>query len=90
LKSSTPYEGATVIIPLNIRGSFEQLVCSATAQRSDAELYWYLDGAFLASTLVNHSLSVDISAGSHRLVVQNEEGASASVRFTVFKAAKGK
>jgi len=80
-----PVKDVSIIVPRNLKGEYEKIVFQAQYQGGGARLFWYLDGSFLAETLENHSVAVDLAGGKHRLVVQDEEGSTASVRFSSFR-----
>jgi penicillin-binding protein 1C len=81
-----PSENVSIIVPRNLQGSYEKVVFKAECQRPSARLYWYLDGSFLAETVGQHTLAVDLrQSGKHSVAVQNGEGDLAKVKFSSFR-----
>lgn len=59
------------------------LIFQALHREQDAKLHWFLDKEFIASTLVEHKISVTPSRGSHKLTIQDTKGQVRSVSFSV-------
>jgi penicillin-binding protein 1C len=80
-----PVENVSIIVPRNLQGVYEKIVFKAEYQRPGGLLFWYLDGGFLAETVGQHTIAVDLQAGKHKLAVQDAEGATEVVRFTAYR-----
>jgi len=80
-----PVDGIKIVIPRDYGGVWEKIVLSAKHQLAGAHLFWYLNGSLIGDTVGIHRLAVDLTPGPYRLTVQDEEGASRSVAFRVYK-----
>jgi penicillin-binding protein 1C len=80
-----PPKDISIIVPRNLRGEFEKIVFKAATLRPSGRLFWYLDNVFIAETIGEHSVAVDLKAGKHRLCVQDESGTAETVRFQAFR-----
>ncbi|HUI93771.1 MAG TPA: penicillin-binding protein 1C [Chitinivibrionales bacterium] len=80
-----PVENVSIIVPRNLQGEHEKIVFKAEYQRPSGHLFWYLDGEFLAETVVQHNVAVDLQEGKHKLAVQDGEGETEVVRFRAFR-----
>jgi penicillin-binding protein 1C len=83
-----PVDNVSIIVPRNLQGRYEKIVFKAEYQHPSGRLYWYLDGSFLAETVGQHTLAVDLLSGKHRLAIQDGEGALAAVKFSSFRNAE--
>jgi penicillin-binding protein 1C len=80
-----PTPGSRLFVPRDLDGRYQQVVFEAAHSRQDAQLFWYLDGRFLAATKGTHKVSLDLPSGSHRLSVEDEEGRTADLGFEAFR-----
>jgi len=80
-----PVNNVSIIVPRNLQGHYEKIVFKAEYQRPSGHLFWYLDGSFLAETIGQHSIAVDLPSGKHRLAVQDGDGATEFIRFSAFR-----
>ena len=80
-----PVDNVSIIVPRNLQGEYEKIVFKAEYQRPSGPLFWYLNGSFLAETIGQHSIAVDLPSGKHRLAVQDADGATVFVRFSAFR-----
>jgi penicillin-binding protein 1C len=80
-----PVENVSIIVPRNLQGEYEKIVFKAECQRPGGHLFWYLDGGFLAETVGQNTIAVDLQAGKHKLAVQDGEGETEVVRFEAFR-----
>jgi penicillin-binding protein 1C len=78
-----PDVNASVLIPRELDGQRGRTVFEAVARRSDATLYWHLDGRYLGETHTFHQQSLDIDPGEHILTVVDDEGDRVARRFQV-------
>jgi penicillin-binding protein 1C len=85
-----PSSDISIVVPRNLQGEYEKIVFKAVYQRPAGRLFWYLDNRFLAETMGEHTVAVDLAGGSHRLSVQDENGATESVKFQAFRKEKMK
>ena len=86
-----PTPGIKVLIPRDWGGAYEKVVFTAKHQRPETHLFWYLNDSFAGETVDHHQLAMDLEPAEYRLVVQDEEGFTRSVEFSVYKkmAAEG-
>lgn len=81
-----PVEGTELLTPRNYQGVYEKSVLRAAHQREEATLFWYIDGIFRGETSQNnHTLALDIPAGDHTLLIEDDEGYSRQIKFTSFR-----
>lgn len=78
-----PQNGAVLTLPRQLSGSVDGLVFRVAHHRQDATLWWHLDRTYIGETTFRHELLLAPSPGSHTLTVVDQDGATASVRFTV-------
>jgi penicillin-binding protein 1C len=78
-----PESGARLFLPsgdiLNTMG----FVAVAAHKQREAELQWFLNGAFLGSTKGSHKMAVTVGSGEYRLGVQDTLGMYLETRFRV-------
>jgi penicillin-binding protein 1C len=58
-------------------------IALAAHKQRDAELQWFLNGAFLGTTKENHKMAVTVGSGDHRIGVQDSLGVYSETRFRV-------
>ena len=78
-----PQEGSTIMIPRQIDGNRGHLVCTAAHTDPAMELFWHCDGSYIQSTKDLHSISLDLSHGTHTVCITASDGKSMSVTFNV-------
>jgi len=69
-----PDNNARVYIPIEQDGNRGQMILEATHQRSEATLYWHLDGQFLGATSNEHQMAISPKDGVHQLSLVDEFG----------------
>jgi penicillin-binding protein 1C len=80
-----PLNNIKVFIPRDLDGVHEKVVFKVKHQQTHARCFWFLNGRFLDETAENHTLAADLDPGTYRLTVQDQEGFTKSVHFTVYK-----
>ncbi len=85
LEITYPVPGVRILIPRDIDGTYENIVLAAKHQRPETNLFWYLNGTLLGTTINHHELPVTFDPGTYKLTVQDEEGFSRSVSFSTYK-----
>ena len=78
-----PQQGATLNLPRQLSGEEGSVVFRVAHHKSDATLWWHLDGVYVGETSFLHEMRLSPPAGSHTLFVVDQDGYSAFVRFTV-------
>ncbi len=80
-----PVNNIKILLPRDYDGKYEKLVLSAKHQQNNATLFWFLNRRYLGETTGLHEMALDLSAGDYKLVVQDEEGFTKSVVFTLYR-----
>ena len=78
-----PQSGTTLYLPRQLSGQVEGAVFRVAHHRSDATLWWHLDQTYVGETRFLHELRLAPPIGRHTLTVVDQDGNSASIRFTV-------
>jgi penicillin-binding protein 1C len=78
-----PENGARLFLPSGDTLSAMGFVAIAAHKQKEAELQWFLNGAFLGSTKGEHKMAVTVGSGEHRLGVQDTLGMYLETRFRV-------
>lgn len=84
----TPKLASQVVVPVELDGSRGRLVMEAAHRRSDAEIHWHLDGAYLTTTVRHHQVEVAPGEGEHEVVLVDADGEMLARRFTVLLGAR--
>lgn len=81
-----PIEGTELLTPRTKRDSYEKTILKAAHQREEATLFWYIDGIFKGETTNGrHTLALDLPAGEHRLLIEDDEGYERQIKFTSYR-----
>lgn len=81
-----PVDGTQILTPRTSRGIYEKTVLKAAHQRETTTLFWYLDGVFRGETTNGkHTLALDIPAGEHILLIEDDEGYERQIKFTSYR-----
>lgn len=78
-----PEHNAVLYLPRGFSGEREKFIFRAAHARSDAVLYWHLDGLYLGKTAGDHSMACDAPPGSHTLTLTDSWGNRRSINFEV-------
>ncbi|QZT36373.1 penicillin-binding protein 1C [Halosquirtibacter xylanolyticus] len=78
-----PSKGIAITVPRDFNGKPTEVILRATSSHEDEVLYWFLDGENIGMTEIIHQVAISPEMGSHRLVIQDDKGNEASVKFTV-------
>ncbi len=76
-------EGAVLKLPRDFGNTGETAVFRIAHRDPQTELYWHLDGRYLAATRGFHELGIQAAPGSHRITVVDENGNSVDRRFSI-------
>ena len=82
LEIANPPSGATYLIDPTLRREFQTLPLRATTARPGI-LEWFIDGRSLGRTGSDAPLMWPLSSGTHKVMVRDEQGRSASATITV-------
>ncbi len=69
-----PLRNSVMRIPTLLSGKKGNIIFEAVHRRGDAELFWYVDKQFIATTTDVHQLDFQPKAGQHKLTVTDENG----------------
>jgi penicillin-binding protein 1C len=78
-----PDARTAVYIPVDLDGRPGQVVFEAIHRNSEAQIFWHLDGCYLAATRHFHQVAVCPGPGEHLLVLVDEDGHRLERRFYV-------
>jgi len=78
-----PENGARLFLPSSDALSNMGFVAIAAHKQRDAELQWFLNGAFLGSTKGEHKMAVTVGSGEYRIGVQDSLGIYLETKFRV-------
>jgi penicillin-binding protein 1C len=78
-----PENGARLFLPSGDALSEMGFIAVAAHKQRDAELQWFLNGAFLGITKGEHKMAVTVGSGEHRIGVQDSLGIYLETRFRV-------
>ncbi len=83
-----PQNYTNLYIPRNLDGTLSSVIFEATHRKTDASLFWYLDGQWVAQTQNRHTISLQPSLGKHELLIQDENGETKIIEFNVVYSPK--
>ncbi|MDR1812506.1 MAG: penicillin-binding protein 1C [Candidatus Fibromonas sp.] len=78
-----PENGARLFLPSGDALNTMGFIAIAAHKQKNAELQWFLDGAFLGSTKNEHKMAVTVGSGEHRIGAQDSLGVYLETRFRV-------
>lgn len=80
-----PDDRLMVYLPRGNDGQAGQVIFQAAHRRSDATIFWHLDGSYLGSTRDIHQMVASPAPGDHKLVIVDEQGNTSTRFFKVVK-----
>ena len=78
-----PDDRLMVYLPRSNDGQKGVVVFQAAHRRSEATIFWHLDGTFLGSTKNIHQITSSPMPGNHKLLIVDEQGNSTTRNFKV-------
>lgn len=69
-----PKNNAVIYVPLEFDGSRGKVVFNATHRNTGAQIYWHIDGEYVATTKEYHQLAVSPPPGKHILTLVDDKG----------------
>ncbi len=78
-----PLNNSKIYIPTDIGGERQKITCRVSHSNATSTIYWYLDNNFLGTTSKEHSKSIFITKGMHKLFVIDNKGNEHEVKFLV-------
>ena len=80
-----PTPGIKIVVPRDFNGQYENIVLAAKHQQAGMHCFWYLNNRFIGESVNIHEKSLALEPGPYTLTVEDEEGFSKQVHFTVYK-----
>jgi penicillin-binding protein 1C len=78
-----PKNGSKLFLPRNLDGSKNQIVFKLAHTKSDALVYWHLDGNYVGQTKGYHNKVLNTSIGNHKLTLVDAHGNEIAVEFEI-------
>tara|TARA_B100000767_G_C19445278_1_gene401710 strand:- start:140 stop:493 length:354 start_codon:yes stop_codon:yes gene_type:complete len=78
-----PKNGSKLFLPRNLDGSKNQIVFKLAHTKSDALVYWHLDGNYVGQTKGDHNKVLDTSIGNHKLTLVDANGNEIEIEFEI-------
>lgn len=78
-----PKNNASIYVPVEFDGSRGKVVLNATHRSSTAQIYWHIDGEYIATTKNYHQLAISPPAGKHTLTLVDDKGERLVQNFTI-------
>lgn len=80
-----PRQDFKIYVPIDETEKKSKCIFKATHKNSNATLFWHLDGEYIGSTQKFHEMASLPAVGNHTLLVTDEAGESAQVKFTLIE-----
>jgi penicillin-binding protein 1C len=78
-----PFPNAIVSLPRQLDGSEGELIFELAYRLPQKRIFWHLDNTYIGETQQFHKKNARLSKGEHKLIVVDEDGNTATARFTV-------
>ena len=78
-----PKNGSKLFLPRNLDGSKNQIIFKLAHTKSDALIYWHLDGNYVGKTLGYHNRVLQTDIGNHTLTLVDADGNEIKVEFEI-------
>ncbi len=69
-----PKRATQIYVPVDLDGKLSSTVFQVAHRKSDAEIFWHLDGTYLGSTKTFHQMALQPAVGKHRLTLVDKDG----------------
>jgi penicillin-binding protein 1C len=76
-----PRNNSEVIIPTNFDGEYEMVLAEAAHNNPNTQLFWHLDGQYIGVTTNIHKLTMNVTPGTHKLSILDENGNISKIKF---------
>ena len=83
-----PKETTRIYVPVDLNGQLSSTIFRVAHRSPETEVYWHLDGAYLATTKTFHQMALQPSIGRHHLALVDKDGFRLEQDFEV--VGKGK
>lgn len=80
-----PKNFTKIFLPKDFDGNTQPIVFEVAHRKASNQLFWYLDGEYLATTQNNHKLPLKPSIGEHDLLVTDTSGKQIKKRFRIVR-----
>jgi len=78
-----PSDGSVIYIPKDFGGVKQKLTIQIAKQNVETRVFWYLNSIYLRTSDMENEISLDIGRGAHKLLIIDEYGNEAKVKFKV-------
>ena len=78
-----PKNGSKLFLPRNLDGTKNQIIFKLAHAKSDASVYWHLDGVYVGTTIKDHNRVLYTGIGSHQLTLVDSDGNEVKVEFEI-------
>lgn len=78
-----PKKSTKIYVPIDINGELSQTVFKAAHSHPDATVYWHLDHTYLGTTHTFHEMALQPKAGTHLLVLVDQDGQRLERKFEI-------
>lgn len=80
-----PREFSRIKVPKNLDGSLSKTVFQLAHRIPEKVVYWHLDGQFIGKTRLYHQISLQPTAGRHRVMAMDEDGNRVFAAFEILQ-----
>jgi len=78
-----PKNGSKLFLPRNLDGSMNKIVFKLAHSKSNALVYWHLDGSYIGHTKGYHNRELFTSIGKHKLTIVDTDGNEIKIDFEI-------
>lgn len=78
-----PQDYSHIFLPRGFDGTPEKTVFEIAHRDKESQIYWHLDGVYIATTQEKHKYSLNTHPGKHTLVLVDDKGEKLSLKFEV-------
>ena len=78
-----PNNGSKLFLPRNLDGSMNKIVFKLAHSKSNALVYWHLDGSYIGQTKGYHNRELFTSIGKHKLTIVDTDGNEIKIDFEI-------
>jgi penicillin-binding protein 1C len=74
---------STIKLPKQIDGHKGEIIFRLAHNRSNATVFWHIDGDYISSTTLIHTLNISLTQGEHSITAVDDEGNSISCKIKI-------
>ncbi|WP_221409063.1 penicillin-binding protein 1C [Reichenbachiella versicolor] len=78
-----PKKGTKIFIPKELDGKRGEAIFEAAHLHKNKRLFWHLDGEYIGETNTPHQMAIQVSEGTHQVILLNEMGEELIRKFDV-------